>query len=150
MLVQGFALAWALVSSSAQVQSTTQARLDGLFRRFCSDTAAEHPACSPDAPLEGAPAYRWLLLADVCDHGATASYCVDFAALRAQTRPYVVSYDHREDRWRRAGPDDRADPYRWAVEGVDRQTPRMLADRTTSCVAIVTGTNPLVDVVERG
>lgn len=126
------------------------ARVDAAFARWCAETAPEHPACDSrlhEPPSATRGAYRWLLLADACERDGFASYCRDFTAVRATTRPCVVAYDQRDDRWRDLDGDD---PHRWAVSSPGSGPIRITGRRVAACFPIVVNTNPLVHVVERG
>jgi hypothetical protein len=120
--------------------------IDPLFRELCTSQATENPVCTND-PI-ATSAYKWLLLADACDHDSTPGYCSKFEAVRKKTEPCVVAYSHRRGRWR---PRHRLETTeQWAFDTDVNGIPTIVVSRSDQCTPIIEDTKPLIYGVQLG
>ena len=135
-----------LLSTSVAAAAQTSTTLDQLFAEYCAAQASANPACGSDSTA--APAYKWLLLDDVCAHGDNHAYCSRFASISHATEPCVVAYSHRHGRWRPLHSLEASG--KWAYATDVNGAPTIVVSRTGECTAIVEDTKPLTYDVELG
>lgn len=135
-----------LVATSATARAQSETDLDAVVREFCATGASPHPVCHGD-PTD-TPAYRWLLLADACDHDRSPGYCARFADIRARTEPCVVAYSHRLGRWRPRHLLETRE--KWAYDTDVNGVPTIVVSRSDQCTPIIEHTTPLVYRVQPG
>lgn len=145
-MTRTFFIALLILASTAATGAQSPTVLDLVFQDFCAAQGSVHPVCKND-PIT-TPAYKWLLLADVCDHDPTAGYCSRFAGIRTRTEPCVVAYSHRRGRWRpRHLMETRED---WAFDTDVSGTPTLVVSRSDRCTPIIEETKPLIYSVQLG
>jgi hypothetical protein len=134
-----------VVGPAAQANSTSS-DLDRVVAELCAAEGSAHPVCKND-PI-ATDAYKWLLLADACDHDSSAGYCTRFTAIRARTEPCVVAYSHRRSRWRPTHLLETKE--RWAFDTDVNGVPTVAVSRSDQCTAIIEDTKPLIYGVQLG
>jgi hypothetical protein len=135
-----------LLASSVAAGAQTPVTLDQVFADYCAAQASANPACGSDSP--STPAYKWLLLDDVCAHGDNRAYCSRFASISHATEPCVVAYSHRHGRWRPLHSLEASG--KWAYATDVNGAPTIVVSRTGECTAIVEDTKPLTYDAELG
>jgi hypothetical protein len=135
-----------LLATSVAAAAQTPVTLDQVFADYCAAQASGNPACGSDSPAT--PAYKWLLLDDVCAHGDNHAYCSRFASISHATEPCVVAYSHRRGRWRPLHSLEASG--KWAYDTDVNGAPTIVVSRTGECTAIVEDTKPLTYDVELG
>ena len=135
-----------LLASSVAADAQTPLTLDQVFADYCAAHASAYSACDKDSSTT--PAYKWLLLDDVCAHGDSHPYCSGFASISRATEPCVVAYSHRRGRWRPLHSLEASG--KWAYDTDVNGAPTIVVSRTGECTAIVEDTKPLTYEVELG
>ena len=147
MLVPALAIVLSVLSPAAATPPPNP--LDTPFARLCTDRQLSNPACK-DVPGTSS-AYKWLLLADACDHddpGAASTACAAFKPLRASSEPCVVAYNHRDGQWRPLHALETTQ--KWAFDTDASGVPTLAVDRSDSCSTMVDHTKPLTYGVQIG
>lgn len=135
-----------VVTAAASTAQTLPPSLGQAFAGYCAAQGAANPLCHGDPALTDA--YKWLLLADVCDHDVNPGYCSQFGAIRGATEPCVVAYSHRRGRWRPLHTLEASG--KWAYDTDVNGVPSIVVSRTGACTAIVEDTRPLIYAVQLG
>jgi hypothetical protein len=129
--------------------SATPSPLDQPLTALCVEFRLTNPACK--SPKEASPAYKWLLLDDVCEHEGKAGRspaCQAFASFKAGTEPCVVAYDHRAGEWRALHALQARQ--KWAFDTDASGVPTLAVDRSNSCATMIDNTKPLTYGVQIG
>lgn len=134
------------LAAGVVADAQTGTALDRAFVDYCSAQVSASPICHQD-PAATDP-YKWLLLADACDHDARAAYCAQFASIRGKTEPCVVGYSHRRGRWRPLHALEATG--KWAYDTDVNGAPTIVVSSTGDCTAIIEDTKPLTYGVRLG
>jgi len=135
-----------LLASSVFADAQTPVTLDQVFKGYCDAEASANHACDKDS--RATPAYKWLLLDDVCAPGDPRPYCSSFVSISRATEPCVVAYSHRDGRWRPLHALVASE--KWAYHTDVNGAPTIVVSKTGECTAIVEDTRPLTYGVELG